>query len=107
MERWFSRLSKQGLKIFIRFKHFNFRLPRKEPRILLDAEVLVRLAYLTITGETEFKNLETLRLAYEQGGGQTVASEATLEGSLELTPIEDLRRFFEETLGSSNSLKKE
>jgi hypothetical protein len=82
-------------------------LPRKEPRILLDAEVLVRLAYLTITGETEFKNLETLRLAYEQGGGQTVAGEAPLEGSLELTPLEDLRRFFEETLGSSRGSAEE
>ncbi|MGB9717929.1 MAG: hypothetical protein ACPL4E_05740 [Thermoproteota archaeon] len=80
-------------------------MPRKEPRILLDAEVLVRLAYLTITGETEFKNLETLRLAYEQGGGQTVAGEA--QGSLELTPLEDLRRFFEETLGSSQGSTEE
>ena len=82
-------------------------MPRKESRILLDAEVLVRLAYLTITGETEFRNLETLRLAYEQGGGQTVAGEASQEGSLELTPLEELRRFFEETLGSSNNVRKE
>lgn len=83
------------------------RLPRKESRILLDAEVLVRLAYLTITGETDLKNLETLRLTYEQAGGQAIAGEAPLEGSLELTPLEELRRFFEETLGSSEGSKDE
>lgn len=83
------------------------RLPRKESRILLDAEVLVRLAYLTITGETDLKNLETLRRTYGQAGGQTITGEPPLEGSLELTPLEDLRRFFEETLGSSDVLKEE
>jgi len=82
-------------------------LPRKEPRILLDAEVLVRLAYLTITGETDLKNLETLRLTYGQGGPQTVSGETPLEGSMELTPLEELRRFFEETLGSSGGSTKE
>ncbi|MCX8183219.1 MAG: hypothetical protein N3F08_02185 [Crenarchaeota archaeon] len=82
-------------------------MPRKESRILLDAEVLVRLAYLTITGETDLKNLETLRFTYEQAGGQTIIGEAPLEDSLELTPLEDLRRFFEETLGSSEGLKEE
>jgi len=82
-------------------------LPRKEPRILLDAEVLVRLAYLTITGETDLKNLETLRFTYEQGGSQTVGGETPLEGSMELTPLEELRRFFEETLGSSEGSMEE
>ncbi|MBO3809483.1 MAG: hypothetical protein FGF48_02180 [Candidatus Brockarchaeota archaeon] len=82
-------------------------MPRKESRILLDAEVLVRLAYLTITGETDLKNLETLRRTYDQAGGQTITGEPPLEGSLELTPLEDLRRFFEETLGSSDVLKDE
>ncbi|MBO3832932.1 MAG: hypothetical protein FGF51_06045 [Candidatus Brockarchaeota archaeon] len=82
-------------------------MPRKESRILLDAEVLVRLAYLTITGETDLKNLETLRRTYDQAGSQTITGEPPLEGSLELTPLEDLRRFFEETLGSSDVLKEE
>ncbi|MBO3754762.1 MAG: hypothetical protein FGF53_07815 [Candidatus Brockarchaeota archaeon] len=82
-------------------------MPRKQSRILLDAEVLVRLAYLTITGETDLKNLETLRLTYDQAGGQIITGEPPLEGSLELTPLEDLRRFFEETLGSSDGLKEE
>ncbi len=82
-------------------------MPRKEPRILLDAEILVRLAYLTITGETDLKNLETLRLTYEQGGGQIAGEKTSPEGSLELTPLEELRRFFEEALGSSEGLAKE
>lgn len=72
----------------------------KGPRILLDAEVLVRLAYLTITGNTDFEDLETLRLTYERGG-QASSDEANLESSLELTPMEELRKFFEEALRSS------
>lgn len=79
-------------------------MPRKESRILLDAEVLVRLAYLTITGETDLKNLETLRLTYEHGGGSAFSGETPLEDSLKLTPLEELRRFFEKALGSSDSL---
>lgn len=77
---------------------------RKEPRILLDAEVLVKLAYLTISKEVDLKNLETLRLAYEQGS--SVASEA-LEGSLELTPLDELRKFCEHALEASENLLRE
>ncbi|MEM2929791.1 MAG: hypothetical protein QW797_02880 [Thermoproteota archaeon] len=82
-------------------------MPRKEPRILLDAEILVRLAYLTITGETDLKNMEALRLTYEQGGSQITGGKASIEESLEITPLEELRRFFEEALGSSEGLKEE
>jgi len=79
-------------------------LLRRESRILLDAEVLVKLAYLTISKEVDLKNLETLRLTYEQGGG--AASEA-LEGSLELTPLEELRKFCEQALEASENLLRE
>lgn len=82
-------------------------MPRKEPRILLDAEILVRLAYLTITGETDLKALETLRLTYGQGGIQIAGEKAPPEGLLELTPLEELRRFFEEALGSLEGLSEE
>ncbi|MGQ9597342.1 MAG: hypothetical protein ACUVUS_08265 [Thermoproteota archaeon] len=82
-------------------------MPRKEPRILLDAEILVRLAYLTITGETDLKALETLRHTYGQGGIQIAGEKTPPEGLLELTPLEELRRFFEEALGSSEGLSEE
>jgi hypothetical protein len=82
-------------------------LPSKEFRILLDAEVLVKLAYLTMSEETDLKNLETLRLTYEQGEKTIRGEEVPIEESLELTPLDELRRFCEESLNTSISLMNE
>lgn len=82
-------------------------MPSKEPRILLDAEVLVKLAYLTMSEEADLKNLETLRLTYEQGEKTITGMEEPVEGSLELTPLDELRRFCEEALKTSASMLDE
>ncbi|MEM3713051.1 MAG: hypothetical protein QXR97_05900 [Thermoproteota archaeon] len=79
-------------------------MQRKEPRILLDAEVLVKLAYLTISEDVDLKNLETLRLTYEQDG--ETAGEGVLEGSLEITPLEELRRLCEQALASGDMVEE-
>ncbi|MCS7138515.1 MAG: hypothetical protein NZ873_00450 [Crenarchaeota archaeon] len=75
-------------------------MQRKEPRILIDAEILVKLAYLTISEDVDLKNLETLRLSYEQNIG--IVGEETLE----LTPLEELRRLCEQVLASEDTVEK-
>lgn len=82
-------------------------MPSKDSRILMDAEVLVKLAYLTMSEEADLKNLETLRLTYEQGEKTIIGEETLIEGSLELTPLDELRRFCEEALKASASLMNE
>lgn len=82
-------------------------MPSKGLRVLLDAEVLVKLAYLTMSEEVDLKNLETLRLTYEQGEKTIIGEEAPIEGSLELTPLEELRRFCEEALKASTNVMSE
>lgn len=82
-------------------------MPRKEPRILLDAEVLVKLAYLTMSEEADLKNLETLKLTYEQGEKTIIGEETPVEESLELTPLDELRQFCEEALKASANLMNE
>lgn len=77
-------------------------MQRKEPRILLDAEILVKLAYLTISEDVDLKNLETLRLTYEQSSGITEGK--VLEGSLELTPLDELRKLCEQVLASEDTI---
>lgn len=79
-------------------------MQRKEPRILLDAEVLVKLAYLTISEDVNLKNLETLRLTYEQGS--EIVGNNDLEGSLELTPLDELRRLCEQVLASEEVVEE-
>ncbi|MEM2087637.1 MAG: hypothetical protein QXF52_03045 [Thermoproteota archaeon] len=82
-------------------------MPSKESRILLDAEVLVKLAYLTMSEEADLKNLETLRLTYEQGEKTIIGEETPVEESLELTPLDELRQFCEEALKASANLMNE
>ncbi|MEM2612065.1 MAG: hypothetical protein QXJ45_05490 [Thermoproteota archaeon] len=79
-------------------------MQRKEPRILLDAEVLVKLAYLTISEDVDLRNLETLRLTYEQGN--EMAGNKGLEVSLELTPLDELRRLCEQVLASEEVVEE-
>ncbi|MGQ9479357.1 MAG: hypothetical protein ACUVQ0_04950 [Thermoproteota archaeon] len=76
-------------------------MPRGGRRVLLDAELLVKLAYLTITGQSDLKNLETLRLNHKQSGGN--ASPEGFGENLELTPLEELEKFCEDFLGESLS----
>jgi hypothetical protein len=78
-------------------------LSRRGHRILLDAEVLVKLAYLTISEDADLRKLETLRLAYGQGGSMINNAE-DLNDSLELTPLDELRRLCEQALEASGNL---
>ncbi|MGQ9597528.1 MAG: hypothetical protein ACUVQY_03760 [Thermoproteota archaeon] len=82
-------------------------MARKGLRILLDAEILVKLAYLTVSEEVDLKDLETLRLTYERTGGPTTGEVAFEDASLELTPLEELHRFCEDALKASESLTEE
>jgi len=81
-------------------------LQRKGYRILLDAEVLVKLAYLTISKNTDLKSLETLRLSYEQGENSFSDSEF-FRNSLDLTPLDELRRLCEQVLEASGDAAEE
>ncbi|MEM1557342.1 MAG: hypothetical protein QXT26_01045 [Thermoproteota archaeon] len=75
-------------------------MPHRESRALLDAEVLVKLAYLTISEDVDLKSLETLRFSYGQGSNTNISNEV-IESTLELTPLEELRRFCEQALEAS------
>lgn len=79
-------------------------MPSKEPRILLDAEILVKLAYLTISGDVGLRNLETLRVAYEQSN--RIVGNDVSEKSLEITPLDELQKLCEQVLTSEDIVEE-